>query len=91
VIDSDGTLVFSIKPMLTGGSKKPADFGLKHRKPILILCPLARGPVKMLRDFVAGCKIKMLNVAGSRASHEPTIADFVANVLDAALTPESTN
>ena len=37
VRDSDGTVVFSIATMLTGGSKKTVDLARKHRKPVLHL------------------------------------------------------
>ena len=32
--DSDGTVVFSIAPVLTGGSKKTIELAHKHRKPV---------------------------------------------------------
>jgi len=35
VRDSDGTAVFSISPVLTGGSKKTVDLAHKHRKPVV--------------------------------------------------------
>jgi hypothetical protein len=34
-MDSDGIAVFSIKAMLSGGSKETADFARKHKKPLL--------------------------------------------------------
>ena len=39
VQDSDGTVIFTIKAKLTGGSKKTADFALKHGKPWIHLHP----------------------------------------------------
>ena len=33
VRDSDGTVVFSIAPLLTGGSKKTENFARQHHKP----------------------------------------------------------
>jgi hypothetical protein len=82
VIDSDGTVIFSIRPVLTGGSKRTMDVALKRKRPVLLICPVAKDPAKMLREFVRGCEIKTLNVAGPRASNEPKIADFVMKVLD---------
>src|SRR2546428_7239726 len=35
VRDSDGTVIFSIGPKLTGGSKQTAEFARQHRKPCL--------------------------------------------------------
>ncbi len=32
---SDGTVVFSIAPVLTGGSKKTVELAHKHRKPVI--------------------------------------------------------
>jgi hypothetical protein len=33
VRDSDGTVIFSLAPALTGGSKKTIKFAIKHKKP----------------------------------------------------------
>ena len=33
VRDSDGTVIFSLAPALTGGSKKTIEFAIKHEKP----------------------------------------------------------
>ena len=38
VQDSDATVLFSIEPTLTGGTKKTMDFARKHKKPRLHLC-----------------------------------------------------
>jgi hypothetical protein len=38
VRDSDATVLFSIDPTLTGGSKKTVEFARKHNKPWLHLC-----------------------------------------------------
>src|SRR5947209_4182665 len=35
VIDSDGTVIITIRPKLTGGSKRTAEFARKHQKPWL--------------------------------------------------------
>jgi hypothetical protein len=32
VIDSDGAVIFTIKPKLTGGSKRTMEFATKHRR-----------------------------------------------------------
>jgi hypothetical protein len=37
VRDSDGSVVFSAKPVLTGGPKKTLDLAHKHKKPVLDL------------------------------------------------------
>jgi hypothetical protein len=86
VRDSDGTVVFSIKPVLTGGSRKTVDLARKHGKPVLHLWrdggPAA--PERELLHFIAANHIRVLNVAGPRASGEPTVAAFVQEVLDRA-------
>ena len=33
MIDSDGTVIFSMRPVLTGGSKRTAAFAAKHLRP----------------------------------------------------------
>ena len=37
VRDSDGSVIFSVSPILTGGSKKTVDLAIKHNKPWLHL------------------------------------------------------
>jgi hypothetical protein len=64
VIDSDGTAIFSIKPLLSGGSKKTADFARKHGKPLLHLHPGIETPGQELADFIRTNGIKILNVSG---------------------------
>ena len=87
VRDSDGTVVFSIAPVLTGGSKKTMDFARKHGKPCLHLSRQADGAEapERLRAFIRQHGIRTMNVAGPRASKEPEVAAFVTTVLAAAL------
>jgi len=82
VRDSDGTVIFTIKAALTGGSKKTAEFARKHSKPCLDLSEeTSADPGSELRAFIEANGIKILNVAGSRASKEPGVAAFVMQVL----------
>lgn len=87
VRDSDGTVVFSIEPMLTGGSKKTVELARKHGKPCLHLS--AQGgrdkAQELLREFIGQHGIKVLNVAGPRASKEPDVGAFVVETLRLAL------
>jgi hypothetical protein len=87
VRDSDGTVLFSIAPVLTGWSKKTVELVHKHRKPVLHLAwdggPAA--PEQALRRFILDHGIKVLNVAGPRASKEPEVGPFVKQVLGKAL------
>ena len=84
VIESDATVIFSIRPLLSGGSKRTADFARKHRKPFLHLHPGIETPGQELAAFIRTNGIKVLNVAGSGLSGEPRIAEFVVAALKAA-------
>jgi hypothetical protein len=64
VRDSDGTVIFSIAPVLTGGSQKTVELAHKHHKPVI---HIARdggpaSPAQVLLRFIQDNKIKMLNV-----------------------------
>lgn len=85
VRDSDATVLFSIEPTLTGGSKKTVEFARKHRKPWLHLCPGEKSSAEKLRAFVEEHRVKVLNVAGPRASKEPGVGEFVMALLDEVL------
>lgn len=87
VRDSDGTVVFSIEPALTGGSKKTVELARKHGKPCLHLSAQgARDKAQeQLREFIGQHGIKVLNVAGPRASKEPAVGAFVVETLRLAL------
>jgi hypothetical protein len=82
--DSDGTAVFSVGEILTGGSKLTVEFAQKHGKPVLHISRKG-GPARpelALRQFIQDHRIKVLNVAGPRASGEPEVAAFVREVLE---------
>jgi hypothetical protein len=83
VRDTGGTVILSIEHELTGGSRKTAEFAVKHNKPCLYLHPGQEDADQALRDFVADNEIATLNVAGSRASKEPQVGKFVREVLEA--------
>lgn len=86
VRDSDGTVIFSIDPILRDGSKKTMELAKKLGKPCLHLPQIGyRGnPALILQGFIQRHKIHILNVAGSRASKEATIGDFVTITLENA-------
>jgi hypothetical protein len=91
VRDSDGTVIFSILPGLAGGSKLTADLAEELGKPWLHLSEVHDGPsaVARLRAFLSDHAIRVLNVAGPRASNEPAVARFVIETLEGLLdTPE---
>ncbi len=88
VCDSDGTLVVSLAPGVSAGSAKTLRLALRHRKPCLHLSKQLHGSQAgaFLRRFLRQHCIQRLNVAGPRASEEPTVGAFVRQVLDALLT-----
>ncbi len=88
VRDSEGTAILSLSRTLTGGSRKTAELARQYGKPWLHLSKEAeasRGDAaKRLRGFVREHHIRVLNVAGPRASTEPDIGRFVRETLDLA-------
>ena len=81
VRDSDGTIIFTLMATLTGGSKKTAEFARHYGKPCLHLSAHSGAdPASELCVFVWSKGIKVLNVAGSRASKEPGVGAFVMQV-----------
>jgi hypothetical protein len=87
VRDSDGTVILSIDPELTGGSLRTAEIAQATGKPCLHLSESKHGPDAgaVLSAFVAAHAIRVLNVAGPRASGAPDVARFVTATLDAGL------
>jgi Circularly permutated YpsA SLOG family len=87
VRDSDGTVIFSIAPTLTGGSRKTLLLAHQYKKPVLHLSRDGGPdqPVLALRRFIEKHNIQVLNVAGPRASKEPDVGEFVKRILDRAL------
>jgi hypothetical protein len=87
VRDSDGTVIFTVAPELTGGSALTQALAVQHRKPVLHLAQEVDGrsaPAR-LRAFLRRHQIKVLNVAGPRLSTEPGARAFASRVLEAAL------
>ena len=86
VRDSDGTAVLSLSRTLTGGSSKTVELAQQHGKPWIHLAREAHAgdAANQLRRFVEEHGIRVLNVAGPRASTEPGIGAFVLTVLDRA-------
>jgi Circularly permutated YpsA SLOG family len=84
VRDSDATVVISIGAFLTGGSRNSVKFAKKHGRPVLHLSKASGISVAAasLRHFIEEHGVKILNVAGPRASKEPEVAEFVKEVLD---------
>jgi hypothetical protein len=85
VEESDGTVIFTVAPKLTGGSKKTAQLAAKRGKPWLHLHSGLYDKEQQLIAFIERNRIETLNVAGMRQSKEPEIYGFVKNTLEAAL------
>lgn len=86
VRDSDGTVIFSLHPELTGGTLLTWNYAHQHGKPVLVLVAgQTPAPARALREFLRLHHIKVLNVAGPRASFAPEIEAFVEQVLTEAL------
>jgi hypothetical protein len=84
VRDSDGTVIFSLAPTLSGGSLLTADMARDLGKPYLHLCKRRdeSRAVELLGAFIREHQIQVLNVAGPRESSEPGIGRYVADVLE---------
>src|SRR5258707_2959416 len=85
VRDSDATILFSIEPTLTGGSLRMMEVARKRKKPHLHLCAGNDTSADNLRAFFEYHEVKVLNVAGPRASTEPNVGQFVMALLDEVL------
>ncbi len=87
VRDSDGTAVISIAAELTGGSAKTVRLAEKHGKPCVHLSKDRDGvkAPELLAKFIEQYRIKILNVAGPRASKEPAVGGFVGELLVKAI------
>lgn len=84
VVDSDGTVILTVRDLLEGGSKFTWECAVKHNKPVLHLHSGLKHPGKLLADFIQQHRIFSLNVAGPRASSEPAIGHFVQATLEDA-------
>jgi hypothetical protein len=87
VLDSDGTLIVS-HGFLTGGSALTTSFAEKHGKPYihidLEITPFPEA-ASMIREWIKHYNIKVMNVAGPRASKDPLIYAAVVELLEASL------
>ena len=73
VIDSDGTVIIYFDTP-SGGTEQTLLFCLKHKKPYLLIDATELSPtraVDRIGKFVTNHNIKLLNIAGPRASGEP--------------------
>jgi hypothetical protein len=84
VRDSDGTLIISMRALLSGGSKATQEIAMRIGRPCLHVFPGVSSR-EIMRDFVEKHAIKILNVAGPRESNAPGIGGFVMEVLTGAV------
>ena len=92
VRDSEGTVIFSERAELTGGTRETVEFAKEIGKPWLHLVSSADSheAAARLNAFLKSRGIRVLNVAGPRASQAPAVGPFVKAVLSHAwksLTP----
>ena len=83
VIDSDGTLIISHGP-LTGGSEYTRKMADKHDKPWIHVDTRrisVEAAVEFVRAWISGSDVKVLNVAGPRASKDPKIYGTTKRLL----------
>ncbi len=84
---SDGTVIFSIAKELFAGTLLTAELAEKYQKPCIHICKEFTNinPVNELLLFISNYKIIILNVAGSRASEEPEVYQFVKSIFEEAI------
>jgi hypothetical protein len=71
----------AISPKLSRGSLLTLKKRRRHGKPLLPVHSGNGDTGKRLAEFIATNSIQVLNVAGPRASTEPTVGQFVRTVL----------
>lgn len=81
VRDSDGTVIFSLRTRLTGGTRLTAVLARKSKKPLLKIIAPGRNARRSLKEFLREHRICVLNVAGPRESGQPGVYAFTRRVL----------
>ena len=87
VLDSDGTAILYFGE-LEGGTRLTAQYCQEHRKPCELLNAERLSPKQAAREivaFVAGNRIKVLNIAGPRASKWPSARDYARDAIELVL------
>jgi hypothetical protein len=86
VVDSDGTLIIS-RGALSGGTEYTRQMALKHDRPLLhidLKRTAAFRAAMQINEWAARHGIRVLNVAGPRASKDPRIYQDTRNLLESA-------
>jgi len=85
ILDSDGTLIIS-HGILTEGSALTGELATLYRKPWIHI-DLEATPypeaASMIREWIRHNGIKVMNIAGARASKDPMIYQAVTELLEA--------
>lgn len=87
VRDSDATVIIT-RGELAGGSKLTEDFAHRYGKPCIHLgvdMETAGSAFRELRDWLVSNNVETLNVAGPRASSDPSIYELAKDILTRAL------
>ncbi len=87
VIDSEGTLIIS-HGKLKGGSELTMKYAQKHCKPLLHVDMDKRSmsyAVRLVKSWIVDNGIRIMNVAGPRASGDPKIYSVTVRLLESAL------
>ena len=89
--ESNGTVIFSLERLLSGGTKLTWGHANKVGKPVLHIYDTRkegisnpdslRLEVQALTDFLRSNKIEVLNVAGPRESKEPGVYEWTLTML----------
>ncbi|MGA8655772.1 MAG: putative molybdenum carrier protein [Chthoniobacterales bacterium] len=89
--ESDGTVIFSLERLLSGGTKLTLGHANKVGKPVLHIYDTRKArisnpdslrlEVQALTDFLRSNKIEVLNVAGLRESKEPGVYEWTLTML----------
>ena len=85
VLDSDGTVIFGYG-RLTTGSALTKKLAKQYDKPCLhIDLDIVGNPVPEIKDWIIQWNIKVLNIAGRKASKAPKIYNVVKGVMKQVL------
>ncbi len=83
VIDSDGTLIIT-HGELKGGTEYAAKMALKHNKPWMHIDAdelSVEAAVQIIRAWISGNEVAVLNVGGPRASEDPRIYSTAGSLI----------
>ena len=84
VVDTDGTLIMTHGPLI-GGTEYTRKMAVKHSRPWLHMDldrTAAFHAATAINNWIQQKKIEILNVAGPRASEDPTIYQDTLNILE---------